>query len=345
MTLVRERILAVAVAVLALAGCASFDQADDLAFVRRPGNRMYDAPERTSISAKDLWEFAVLSENTYIARAQGGTIENGADASAYVRACVPEPRIRLPLAGWKAWENFPPDEGPGTKDVRTKDLRTKAKERGLHFEVWETTTRPTVIAVAFRGTEAGDKEDWKANFRWFLRFVPFYTDEYVEVSQDVGRALVDRLKTRLADGTLDRNVRLVATGHSLGGGLAQHLAYSLPADGSGDTALPRITKVYAFDPSPVTGWSTVPNNPRDRNVQGLETTRAFEHGEILAYVRLILSYVNPPSKTNPAITEIRYNFIKSNPLSSHSMRMMACALINASGTARIPDIAERFKQN
>ena len=338
----RQRILAVAV--LLLAGCATFDQADDLAFVRRPGNRMYDAPERASISAKDLWEYAVLSENTYISRAQGGTNESGADASTYVRACVPEPRIRLPLAGWKPWENFPPAESPRTKDPRRKDLRTKAKERGLHFEVWETTTQPTVIAVAFRGTEAKDKEDWKANFRWFLRFVPGYTDEYVEVSQDVGRALIDRVKARLADGTLDRNVRLVATGHSLGGGLAQHLAYSLPANSS-DTKLPRITKVYAFDPSPVTRWSTVSHDLRDNNVEKLETTLAFEHGEILAYIRLILSYVNPPSETKPAITEIRYNFIKSNPLSSHSMRMMACALINASGTASIPDIATRFKQD
>jgi len=323
-------ILEIAVAVLALGGCAAFDQADSLALVRRPGNRMYDDPQSASVSAKDLWQYAVLSENMYAPKAEGRTAEVGektVEASQYVRACFPQPRVRFPLDGWKPWENFPP-----------KDLHMK----GLYFEVWETTTRPAVIAVAFRGTEAADPEDWKANFRWFLRFVPFYTDEYVEVSRSLGRALIDRLKTRLAEGTLDRNVRLVATGHSLGGGLAQHLAYSLPTDGSGDRTLPRITKVYAFDPSPVTGWSTVPRDLREGNARGLETARAFEHGEILAYVRLILSYVNPPSKTNPAITEIRYNFIKSNPLRSHSMRMMACALINASETASIPDVAQRF---
>ena len=330
-------ILEVVIVVLAIAGCASFDQAGDVALVRQPGQRFYDDPAPASVSANESWQYAVLSENVYSDQAEIRTVEGGGEAvdpSQYVQACFPPRTVRLPLRGWKVWENFPPEP-----------LRSEAAEAGLYLEVWETRTRPAVVAIAFRGTEPSDKEDWKANFRWFLRFVPFYRDQYVVVSEGVGQALIDTLKRRLTDGTLDRDVTLVATGHSLGGGLAQHLAYSLPADGSGDTTLPRITKVYAFDPSPVTGWYSVPRAVRERNARGLATTRAFEHGEVLAYIRLILSYVNPPSKENPSITETRYNFIRSNPLRSHSMRMMACALINASGTARIPDIAERFKDD
>jgi len=71
---------------------------------------------------------------------------------------------------------------------------------------------------------------------------------------------------------------------------------------------------------------------RETNAKGLRIDRIFEHGEILAYVRLILRYINPPSASDPSVREIRYNFVESiNPFSSHSMRLIACELIKASG--------------
>jgi hypothetical protein len=73
------------------------------------------------------------------------------------------------------------------------------------------------------------------------------------------------------------------------------------------------------------------------NVTGLKIDRIFEHGEILAYLRLLLSYINPPTASDPAIREIRYNFVQSiNPFRSHSMRLIACALIDASDNANSP---------
>ncbi len=88
----------------------------------------------------------------------------------------------------------------------------------------------------------------------------------------------------------------------------------------------------------------VPSALRSANVRGLEIDRVFEHGEILAYIRLLLSYVNPPSADNPGVREIRFNFVQSlNPVRSHSMRFLACALIDASGAAKLPDLAERFR--
>jgi hypothetical protein len=102
--------------------------------------------------------------------------------------------------------------------------------------------------------------------------------------------------------------------------------------------------VYAFDPSPVTGWSSVDRELRTTNANGLAIDRVFEHGEILAYVRLLLSYVNPPSAAHPGIREIRYNFVTSpNFVRSHSMRLLACGLIDASGQARLPQLFERFR--
>jgi len=108
--------------------------------------------------------------------------------------------------------------------------------------------------------------------------------------------------------------------------------------------MPRVSEVHAFDPSPVTGWFSVDRDVRNSNAKGLHIDRAFEHGEILAYLRLIMRYINPPTKENPSIREIRYNFVDSiNPFSSHSMRLIACALIDASGQAAIPGLFERFQ--
>lgn len=37
----------------------------DETLIREPGNRTYSSPEPVSVTAKELWEYAVLSENVY----------------------------------------------------------------------------------------------------------------------------------------------------------------------------------------------------------------------------------------------------------------------------------------
>ncbi len=302
--------------------------------VREPGNRTYNPPVPVVDMAKSQWEYAVLSGNVYVDDWKKEAAPSGEPTAGvrelpaptpeeYARTCTPDSRDPLPLPGWTRWDGFP-----------SSDLRRAAREVGLFVEVWGKASSPPVVAVVFRGTEFTSAKDWISNLRWFLRFVPFYPDQYTVVSGRVGKEVVDRLAQR-AD---QEELRLVATGHSLGGGLAQHLAYSLPLGG------PRVSHVYAFDPSPVTGWSAVDHELRASNAHGLEIDRVFEHGEILAYIRLLLSYVNPPSAADPAIREVRYNFVQSiNPIKSHSIRFLACSLIKASGQASLPDLSERFR--
>ncbi|MGH7356578.1 MAG: lipase family protein [Candidatus Rokuibacteriota bacterium] len=324
-------------------GCASMFQASDKVLIREPGRRTYGAPVDVTESAKALWEHAVLGENSYlgewkkkrrISLEQVARVFQPPEATpeAFDARCVPgQDAGPLPLSGWRMWPDFP-----------TPALIKEAVEVGLFVEVWERESSPPVIAVVFRGTEFTSWKDWVSNLRWFI---PWHQDQYTLVSKKVGQQFVDRLVDRRPDlgSNAPSAVRIVAVGHSLGGGLAQHLAYSLPPASSHGVKVPRVSWVYAFDPSPVTGWYSVDSDLREANAAELWIERIFEHGEILAYARLLVSYAHPPSAAHPSVREIRYNFVQSaNPFSSHSMRLLACALIDASGQSRIPDLMERF---
>ncbi len=302
-----------------------FGQRHDAVLIREPGKRQFNPPFKVTDVAGALWEYAVQSENVYIGdwkTQQEAAPLNQAHVlhvpqvapDTFKAACESEERTPLPLpATWSMWDDFPSPE-----------LIKLARKEGLYIEVWENNTDPKIISVVFRGTEFKSLRDWMTNLRWFLFFVPWLKDQYTLVAQEVGEELAKALVKRQLD---DKRIQLVATGHSLGGGLAQHLAYSLPANDKQGNVIPRVSHVYAFNPSPVTGWTSVKDTgQRDLNVEDLTIERIFEHGEVLAYARLGMSYLNPPSVTKPAIRELRFNFLKSGPITSHGMRGIACML-------------------
>ena len=111
--------------------------------------------------------------------------------------------------------------------------------------------------------------DWRANLRWFL---PGQRDEYTDVVQTFAPAFDLELKRRSQSMDAVRLSKLVlySTGHSLGGGLAQQFAYSVPLD-----CVKRVKQVYAFDPSPVTGFFSVTRKLRDENKKGLLVDRIY----------------------------------------------------------------------
>ena len=122
------------------------------------------------------------------------------------------------------------------------------------------------------GTMQGNSGDWESNFHWILRAFPVY-DQYDQLRDHIGNfvAHIERDKCYRPGAT-----QIAAVGHSLGGGLAQLAAYSDP----------KIRRVYAFDPSMVTGYYSVDPRNRDENVKGLRMERVYEHGEILAYANI-----------------------------------------------------------
>ena len=140
-------------------------------------------------------------------------------------------------------------------------------------------------------------------------------DQYEQV-EDLISPLLDYIQNRWGN-----EYKVITTGHSLGGGLAQQAAY----------ADKRVDQVIAFDPSIVTGFYSIPAPIRNESKQGLTIYRVYEHGEILAYLRLLMKGVFPVAVDNPDIIEVRYDLEQSNnPISQHNMKVMACKLYDIS---------------
>lgn len=177
---------------------------------------------------------------------------------------------------------------------------------GLEFHVWRRIAggQCREVAIAFRGTDKNDVGDWVSNFRWLNRLVPKF-DQYAQV-QDHITPLVGRLKRDCGAGAL-----FVSAGHSLGGGLAQQAAYADSNRG--------IRYVYAFDPSPVTGFFDVSDILRAHSTKGLGVDRAFEAGEILVLPRMIIENFFPPLACNPRMRTVRFNVLTGLPASQHSI--------------------------
>ncbi|MBL8521353.1 MAG: hypothetical protein JNK75_11860 [Betaproteobacteria bacterium] len=199
-------------------------------------------------------------------------------------------------------------------------------ELGMFFRVFKKA-HPThdEVVVAFRGTKSQAK-DWVAgNLVWLTRF--FTRDDQYAASARLMRPILDHYALRPAKASNQpasqrREVQFNATGHSLGGGLAQNVFYRYPTS---------FKQAYAFDPSPVTGYSMgndaanrAPSCACDPNGPDGEARiyRIYETDEVLAWVRWPLKLVVP---INRHIQEVRLNFDVG-----HSMAGMAKAMIDKS---------------
>jgi pimeloyl-ACP methyl ester carboxylesterase len=176
------------------------------------------------------------------------------------------------------------------------------------------------VAITFRGTVMSRKSDWAANAHYLSKYV--VDNHYRQLSRNI-----DGIIKRVA--ALDcykqgDSARIVSSGHSLGGGLAQLAALA-------NKRGPKISKVFAFDPSPVTGADLVDKKTLADNSAGLEIDRIFQSGEILENFRNYAQQYPPTRKPcDPLVRAVAVDVLRGGPVVRHGMAGMAAELVQLS---------------
>ncbi len=187
---------------------------------------------------------------------------------------------------------------------------------GLFFRVWKLEADTRHVVVAFRGTW-GFKDWLYGNLHWLTRFLPM-EDQYSRARMAAQRVF-DRLPEEPQKAT-----HFYTTGHSLGGGLAQHVLYSYPN---------KVAQALAFDPSSVTGF--VDQEPANQ-VSACQCSsselngeprifRVYDAYEVLASLRIFHKTFLPPERH---IQEVRFP-----NAASHSMKDLAFYLLSNANSA------------
>ena len=220
--------------------------------------------------------------------------------------------LTTPTKQWPAWTRttIPDLELPGNCEDGI----------GMMYNVWEREENArTYVVIAFRGT-SGFNDYVHGNFWWFLRFLPNQYDGARQAADKIIKAYEDREKAAGRKPPI-----VLTTGHSLGGGLAQHVLYTHPR---------QVLQAIVFDPSPVTAYWAASKADQiagcDCDAAGKlpepesRILRVYHSYELLSDVRWFHKVFFKPERH---VQELRFPYKSGlNPIARHSMKTLAQAL-------------------
>ncbi len=315
-----RRALPIAIGIsVALGGCANIQIAQDRNKARILSEGLQDNVAAGPIAARIL-PYALLSGVARNPALNRKVLKRGAKPPHFKLDCKPagqetcrdtrylERRANRLLRRYTLVADI---RGPLDCDTKKRSF-CPVSVNGLGIQVWRKAHRRGrcgEVVIVFRGTDSGSLGDWLTNLHWITRILPIH-DQYEQVQDHIAHIL-DK-----ARGCVGKRARIIAVGHSLGGGLAQHSAY----------VDPRIKQVIVFNPSFVTASSDRHAN-YEQNRFGLTIERIYEHDEILAYPRLLQRQFFPPTRCNPRIVHVRFSMLKGNFIFQHSMHELNVGLL------------------
>lgn len=197
--------------------------------------------------------------------------------------------------------------------IKVIESQNEKALKGLYYEVWvhKSNDKIELAAIVFKGTE--NRNDWRTNLRWIRKRLFIHSYDYYDQLNETASDLMNLVHKQIGR----ENVEVVTAGHSLGGGLAQFMAYRIE----------KIKLVFAFNSSPVTGYYDVEKTKRKTNKKGCKIYRIYEGGEALDPIRKLLTllYPAPLIKTeNPSLIRIRTSFsVLKSRIKQHSMSDLA----------------------
>lgn len=182
-------------------------------------------------------------------------------------------------------------------------------QHGLYFETYvhrrKPFSAPDIAVIAFRGTENYNlyqkMRDWSSNLAAFFGFDP---REYM-FARYRAIPLIKEIKQR------NTNIKIYVTGHSLGGGIAQQIAYISTA----------VDAAYVFDSTPVTNWSTLMSASLIPHNYNPIVFRVSHTNEFLQGPRAIASRL---STTRINRSDYEFFFQKTSWINDHEMSVLTC---------------------
>lgn len=185
--------------------------------------------------------------------------------------------------------------------------RFRSSVSGLVFDSYTKETDDCVfLIIAIRGTDFYSISDWYSNFSWFTGLVPI-GNQYKQIDNQFV-LLAKAAKKKYAG----KSIKFIATGHSLGGGLANHLA-----------------KCFA-NVSAVTFNSSFVHNSLGCAKYKTNIVEIYDKEEVLTSVRNIVGRGYGDQKNNDHISSYGINPIalgSSHRIKQHSMDAMALAML------------------
>ncbi len=260
----------------------------------------------------------------------------GADVDYVARQAISDETIRpRALEAIKSWRyQFGSDAYLTCIDADDVDCQNAYQNRGWAlssgpaFQVWARTRFPhrdneacSEVSIAFRGT-TGSFGDWTSKGD---QIVGWTTDDYYHQL----RRNIDAIMKKVAALDCYRRARsrpqIVTVGHSLGGGLAQ-----LAALATGPKS-PQVAKVFAFDPSPVTGYNLVDARLLKANARRLTIDRIHETGEVLSrFLSLDQQYPKSTSACDPLVRTVTVDAFEGTAVQLHGIAPLAARLVQLS---------------